>query len=142
MNSKGTSYTLSRVAIGLIWLYHGLVPKLIFRSVTELDLIQRGPIVGSPETTLFLAGIGEVVLAVCVFLFWRHTWPAVVSIAAFGLLLIAAMVMAPETATHAFNPVTLSGSGIFFGLINWCERSRYSSKTRVPKRSDRHPETA
>ena len=67
MNSKGDSYLLSRLAIGLIWLYHGLVPKLIFRSATELELIQHGPVVGSAETTLLLAGIGEVVLGLCVF---------------------------------------------------------------------------
>lgn len=124
MNSKGNSYLLSRLAIGLIWLYHGLVPKLIFRSATELELIQHGPVVGSAETTLLLAGIGEVVLGLCVFVFWKQAWPALVSIAAFALLLVAAMVIAPETATHAFNPVTLSGSGVFFGLINWCEHQR------------------
>lgn len=117
------SYQLSRLAIAVIWIYHGLVPKLIFRHATELELIQKGPVLGSPETTLLVAGAAEVLIGICVLIFWKRTWPIYVSLAGFGGLLVGAIVMSPEHATHAFNPVTLTVSAIFFCLIQIHEQN-------------------
>ncbi len=123
MKLKPTTYFLSRLAIGFIWLYHGLVPKLIFRSQTELELIEKGPMVFAPETTLLIAGIAEVILGLCVLGFWKLKWPAYLSLIGFSFLLVAALVMSPAHATHAFNPVTLTVSAILFCLINLNEAS-------------------
>ncbi len=111
------SYNLSRIGIAFIWLYHGLVPKLIFRHVTELKLIESGPVIGSPVTTLVIAGIGEVVLGLLVVFFWKRRWPILLSLVGFAFLLLASLMIAPEQATHAFNPVTLTVSAILFCLI-------------------------
>lgn len=112
------SYTLSRIGIAFIWLYHGLIPKLIFRDPTELELVSNGPIIHSALTTVILAGIGEVILGILVLLFWSHRWPAYLSIVLFSGLLIGGVAVDAGLAVEAFNPVTLSGSAILFGLIN------------------------
>lgn len=124
------SYVASRLALAFIWLYHGLVPKLIFRHQTELDLVELGPTFHTPETTLLLAGTCEVVLGVLVLILWKQAWPIMLSIAGFAALMIGALWLLPEIAMHAFNPVTLSISAIAFGCINLSERHRITDARR------------
>lgn len=117
------SYNLSRTAIAFIWFYHGLIPKLIYAHATELELIGKGPTIGSPMTTLVAAGVIEVVAGLCVVALWRSRWPIYLSLVGFLGLLFGAFVLDPELATHAFNPVTLTVSAIFFCLIQLVESS-------------------
>jgi len=56
--------------------------------VTELELINRGPVLGTAELTLVLAGIGEVLIGVCVAAFWKRMWPVYLSLFVVGDLLL------------------------------------------------------
>lgn len=118
MISRISSYTLSRLGIGFIWLYHGLIPKLIFCDPTEVALVEAGPVLHSVQTTILIAGVGEVVLGLLVLLFWFSRWPIILSALIFAMLMIGGVSMSPSSAVQAFNPVTLSGSAILFCLIN------------------------
>ncbi|MDB2686534.1 DoxX-like family protein [Mariniblastus sp.] len=100
-----------------MWLYHGLIPKLIFQHATELELINKGPVLGTAELTLMLAGIGEVLVGVCVIAFWKQIWPVYLSLFGFTVLLVASVAISPGHAVHAFNPITLTMSAIFFCAI-------------------------
>ena len=122
-----SSYNISRFAIAFIWIYHGLIPKLIFQHATELELINKGPLLASAENTLLLAGVAEVLIGVCVLLFWNHLWPAYLSLTGFVMLLVASVAISPEHATHAFNPITLTMSAIFFCLIQIFSKDGKSS---------------
>lgn len=119
------SYNLSRIAIAFIWLYHGLIPKLIFSHATELELVEKGPVIGTPEITIMIAGIAEVIVGLCVVVLWKSKWPIYLSLAGFAMLLMGAAVVSPGHAVHAFNPITLTVSAIIFCLIQLSEfRSR------------------
>lgn len=51
-----------RVALGVVWLYEGLVPKLLFVRQDQIDLVERsGLFFGTPEFFLQLLGVGQVV---------------------------------------------------------------------------------
>ena len=51
-----------RLALGLVWLYEGLVPKLLFVRQDQIDLVARsGLFIGTPEFFLQLLGAGQVV---------------------------------------------------------------------------------
>jgi uncharacterized membrane protein YphA (DoxX/SURF4 family) len=53
---------ICRVALGVVWLYEGLVPKLLFVRQDQIDLVQRsGLYFGTPEFFLQLLGVGQVV---------------------------------------------------------------------------------
>ena len=53
-----------RIALGLVWLYEGLVPKLLFIRADQIDLVQRsGLYFGTPESFLQLLGIAQVAFA-------------------------------------------------------------------------------
>ncbi|MFK7766746.1 MAG: DoxX-like family protein [Mariniblastus sp.] len=137
MVSSINSFNLSRFAVAFIWLYHGLIPKLLFSHPTELELVVKGPTLGTPEMTVFVAGVLEVAIGLTVIVFWRAKWPIYLSLVGFAMLLIGAFALSPEHATHAFNPVSLTVSAIIFCLIQLVEsyddkeigRSERSSST-------------
>jgi uncharacterized membrane protein YphA (DoxX/SURF4 family) len=54
-----------RIALGAVWFYEGLVPKLLCIRPDQLDLVQRsGLYFGTPERFLQLLGIAQVVFAI------------------------------------------------------------------------------
>jgi len=54
---------ICRFALGLVWLYEGLVPKILFRRADEIDLVQRsGLFWRSPEFTLQIMGVAQIAL--------------------------------------------------------------------------------
>jgi uncharacterized membrane protein YphA (DoxX/SURF4 family) len=51
-----------RLALGVVWVYEGLVPKLLFVRQDQIDLVERsGLFVGTPEFFLQLLGVAQVV---------------------------------------------------------------------------------
>ena len=53
---------ICRLALGLVWLYEGLVPKLLFVRQDQIDLVARsGLYFGTPEFFLQLLGAAQVV---------------------------------------------------------------------------------
>jgi uncharacterized membrane protein YphA (DoxX/SURF4 family) len=55
---------ICRLALGIVWLYEGLVPKLLFVRSDQIDLVRRsGLYFGTPEFFLQLLGVAQVVCA-------------------------------------------------------------------------------
>jgi uncharacterized membrane protein YphA (DoxX/SURF4 family) len=55
----------SRVALGIVWLYEGLVPKLLFLRADEIELVQKSHFVWrTPEFTLKLMGVAQIAVGV------------------------------------------------------------------------------
>ena len=74
MNTKIWMVKLSaRIALGLVWLYEGLVPKLLFLRADELDLVQRSGIWwGSPSLTLHVVGLLQILCSLWLIVGWRE----------------------------------------------------------------------
>jgi len=52
----------SRIALGLVWFYEGLVPKILFLRADELDLVRASHLVWrTPEFTLQILGGGRTI---------------------------------------------------------------------------------
>jgi len=52
--------TSARVALGVVWILEGLLPKLLFVAPAELELVARsGLVVVTPTFTLDLLVVGE-----------------------------------------------------------------------------------
>ena len=53
---------ICRLALGVVWIYEGLVPKLLFVRPDQIDLVERsGLYFGTPAFFLQLLGVGQVV---------------------------------------------------------------------------------
>ena len=51
----------ARVALALVWVYEGLVPKILFTTRQEIDLVTRSGLYWpTPQATLVFAGVCEI----------------------------------------------------------------------------------
>jgi len=98
-------YAIARLGVIAIWLWQGLVPKLLFADADELHLLTASGLSSS-----FLPWIGfiEMLLGLGGFFVWR--WRGYFRITA--LLMLAALCSvigaAPAYFHHAFNPLSLN----------------------------------
>ena len=80
-----------RIALGIVWFYEGLVPKLLFIRPDQLDLVQRsGLCAGTPERFLQWLGVAQVSFAL-----WLLAGIAerlAVSIATIGMAMLIVLV--------------------------------------------------
>jgi hypothetical protein len=103
------AHLLSRLAIAFVWLYHGLVPKLIYRSPDELKMLRDAGIASSHLlASVSLLGSAEVCFAAVVIIFWRSRWPLWLTIIAMVLAFLGVTATSPRFLAAAFNPVTLN----------------------------------
>jgi uncharacterized membrane protein YphA (DoxX/SURF4 family) len=55
--------TIARVALGLVWVNEGLIPKILFVRADEIDLVRRSALVWrTPEWTLLTMGIAQILV--------------------------------------------------------------------------------
>jgi hypothetical protein len=103
------AYSLCRVTVAFIWLYHGLVPKLIYRSPDEFKMLIDAGIPSSHALgVMSLLGFVEVCFALILLIFWKSRWPLRITIFAMLLGVIGVAVESAAYLTAAFNPVTLN----------------------------------
>ena len=106
---RTTIHVLSRTAVALVWLYQGLVPKLLAGHADELAMFADA---GIPETLaptlLVLVGAAEVALGASVLVFFRRRWPLAATVLLMTLATIAAAINSPRFLSAAFNPVSLN----------------------------------
>ncbi len=109
-------YTLARLTVVFIWLWHGLVPKLLFRHHDELQMLREA---GVSARVLPLFGGAEVLAGLMGLVFWR--WRAYLALTAVAMVmaLIGVALRSPEYLTAAFNPVTLNGGMFSLSVIGW-----------------------
>ncbi|RZA00328.1 MAG: DoxX family membrane protein, partial [Moraxellaceae bacterium] len=85
---------LARLTLGFIFIYQGLVPKLMFLDTTELYLNQLHldlalvPVWFTAQLMAKLAGIGEILLGLLIIIVARKNWPIWLAIVALIVLLL------------------------------------------------------
>jgi hypothetical protein len=104
-------YFLARVAVAFIWIWHGVVPKLIYRHVDELaPLIALGFSERSARVQVIGVGWVEAALGMILLIAWRARWPVWLTLAAMPVALVGVAIYTPSPPKAAFNPVTLNVS--------------------------------
>ena len=82
---------ISRIALGLVWFYEGLVPKILFLRADELNLVRASHLVWrTPGFTLQIVGIAQMLVGL--WLIIGITERAVVFIATLWMLILIAFV--------------------------------------------------
>jgi len=102
-------YTLSRLTLAFVWIYHGVVPKLLYHNPDELRMLSDA---GVPHTQLLnwvsLFGWLEVGFALILIAFWRARWPLWCTIVAMFAATLGVSISSPAYLTGAFDPLTLN----------------------------------
>ncbi len=72
---------------------------------------------GPQASVSYGAGIGEVLLGLCVLLLPRRAWPQLVSVVATAVLLAFVPIYTPLYLIGAFNPVVMNGASITLSTV-------------------------
>ena len=135
--------TISRAALGLVWLYEGLVPKLLFLRADEIDLVRRSHLIlRTPELTLQILGLFQVAIGI-----WLITGLAerfATALATLGMFLLIALVASgnPWMLTDPYGALVKDLCLVACAITVWVLASEeYSAaclsslkRIRVPKR--------
>lgn len=96
-------------ASAAIWLYQGLVPKLLGPHADELALAAAFGIEPSLQRVASAAaGVAEVAFAFAILVWQRQRWPHISSAVASAVLLVFVSTYAPQYLWAAFNPVSMN----------------------------------
>lgn len=115
-----TTYGLS-ILFAFIWIYHGLVPKIIGNHPEERRMVvSLLPFDTSQISTVMICiGITEVLFGVLWLIYQKKKHLFALQLAIFPLLTIAAIIAAPEAIIHPFSPVTFNLSLFVLSLIGY-----------------------
>jgi hypothetical protein len=102
-------YLMARITLALVWVYQGVVPKLILRHPGELGML-RALGLSDAATRGICIGIGgaEVGIGLMLVVAWRFRWPLWLTLLAMPAALLAVAIKSPEFLGAPFNPVSLN----------------------------------
>ena len=113
-------HALSRLSVASVWIYHGVVPKLIARHADEIALVRAaGVSEDAVAPVLIAAGAAEIGLGLTVLVCWRQRWPLGLTIVLMAAALFGVAVTAPQHLSAAFNPVSLNLSVACLAAVGW-----------------------
>jgi uncharacterized membrane protein YphA (DoxX/SURF4 family) len=81
----------ARVALGLVWLYEGLVPKILFLRADEIGLVKNSGLMWrTPEVTLLVMGLAQIVVGLWLVIGWAER--LAVAVATFWMFILILLV--------------------------------------------------
>jgi uncharacterized membrane protein YphA (DoxX/SURF4 family) len=100
---------IARVSLALVFVYHGLVPKLLGPHPDEIVILRdSGLSAAGTGIAIIVVGIAELLFALCLALFWRRRWPLILCLALMLVATIGVAITSPKYLSAAFNPVSLN----------------------------------
>jgi hypothetical protein len=109
-------HAVARITIGAVWIWHGLVPKLLFRNVDERVMLTQAHL---STALLPWVGAGEILLGFIMFIAWRMRSLFPLNIALMLIAIVDVAIHSPAYLTAAFNPLTLNLCVISLAVIGW-----------------------
>ena len=117
----------ARIALAVIWIWHGLIPKLLFHHPDEQNMLRQAHVyVG------LLPWIGslEILFGLALLIGWHWRWLFLANILAMVMATAAVTVSSPEYLKAAFNPVTLNLAVVTIALLGWIASANLPSSRR------------
>ena len=127
--------SIARTTIAFIWIWHGLIPKLLFHHADEQIMLAQSHL---SISLLPLVGVAEILFGLT--LLATSRWRAILlfNAALMVAATIAVSVFSPAYVKAAFNPVTLNLGVIALSLIGWIA-SPYAPSARRCLRKQKDP---
>jgi hypothetical protein len=131
----------ARLALAVVFLYQGLVPKLIYHHSSELGMLSDiGLRTDAAGRMLTAVGLAEVALGMVVLLAWRARWPFAVVFVLMPVALVAVAVRSPSALTAAFNPVALNVAVAALAAVAWLTSLDLPSASRCLRTRPAEPQ--
>jgi uncharacterized protein YqjF (DUF2071 family)/uncharacterized membrane protein YphA (DoxX/SURF4 family) len=104
---------IARTALGLVWVYEGLVPKILFTTQMEVDLVERSGLYWpTPYAMLITIGVCEIAGGIWLLTGRGERLAAALSVALLLVLGTLCAALAPDLLYHPFGGLSKN-----FGLI-------------------------
>ena len=119
---------IARITLAFIFIYHGLVPKLLARDPVEIAMSHQLSVLLAPYIHVSQplitksAGIAEIIFGVMILLLPNQRWLLILAMFALAGLLVISLYFIPSLAMGAFNPVTTSVAGMALAWIAYKKR--------------------
>jgi|SRR4249920_753986 len=102
-------HVIARVALGAVFAYQGVVPKLLTRNVDEIAMLRDvGVSAGGAHIAVIALGVLEVAFAAVLLVAWHRRWPVTVCLGSMFLATAVVGLNSPRYLEAAFNPVALN----------------------------------
>ena len=94
----------ARLSLGFVWLYEGLVPKVLFIRPDQVELVERsGLYFGTPETFLQLLGIAQAAFALWLLAGYAERLAVVIATLGMGILIVLVARNNPAMLTDPYG---------------------------------------
>ena len=127
-------HAVVRIVLGFIWIWHGLIPKLLFQNIDERTMLNQAGV--SPYWLSWIGG-GEIVFGILILCTWNRRAVLIAN----GLLMVLATVAvamnSPAYLRAAFNPITLNLAVLALGVVGWLASDTLPSARRCLRRDPR-----
>jgi hypothetical protein len=127
-------HACSRISIAFVWLWQGLLPKLVFSSGDERAMMAASHL---PTNLVPLVGFVEIVIAAVAVMSWRSRSFFLFNIATMLLALANVTITSPLYLVGAFNPVTLNLAMIALSVIGYTAAAEIPSAARCLRQPPR-----
>jgi uncharacterized membrane protein YphA (DoxX/SURF4 family) len=96
--------TICRLSLGAVWLYEGLVPKLLFVRADEVELVRRSGIYfGTPEFFLQLLGAAQVAFAIWLLIGFAERLAVAIATLGMWTLIVLVALANPSILTDPYG---------------------------------------
>ena len=106
---NSVAHLIARTGVAVVWLYQGVVPKLVFKHADELSLLHAAGVpVSAARPVLITIGWGEVVVGLVLIFFWRTRWPLWFTLLSMPVAVLVVATSSSRFLTAPFNPVSMN----------------------------------
>ncbi|HEX4084855.1 MAG TPA: DoxX-like family protein [Chthoniobacteraceae bacterium] len=112
----------SRVSLGLVWFYEGLIPKILYLGAypEQTELVRRsGFYWSSPERTLIVLGIAQAVMGIVLILGLAERAAVALATLGMGVLIVLVATGRPLMLTDPFGALAKDTCLIACALTVW-----------------------
>ena len=127
-------HATARLAIAAIWIWHGLIPKIVVPSPDEQTMLVQA---GVPIRFLPWIGGAEILIGLVFLLAWRWRGVFAANIALMLVAVASVAVTSPDYLKAAFNPVTLNLGAIALSIVGWIASKSIPSSRNCLRKAPR-----
>jgi hypothetical protein len=133
---RSVVHAFARAGLALIWIYQGLVPKLLSPASGELEIMRRTRLFpGAERAAVRLLGGAEIAAGLALVGLWRSRWPFVVQVLALFAFTAATLGASRRLFLAPFNPATLNLAMLTLATIGFVASRKLPSASRCRRRA-------
>jgi hypothetical protein len=109
-------HAAARFSIGFIWIWHGLVPKLLYHHFEERTMLTQAHL---PVRLLPLIGAAEILFGLIMLFAWRIRSLFWINVVLMIFATATVAINSPAYLAAAFDPLTLNLAVISLAITGW-----------------------